>query len=160
MFNLDGMVPETKLTGSTADISNLCKFSWYQWVLLVDVPIDWPDDHWVLGRYLGPTADVGSMLTSDILKANGKVVCRTSVRHLTPDESKLEGWIKQKSVFDANIVVKLGNTATEADFDKSVLTPVYEPYELNVYDDEGTPDPNPVKQVPAEPPDEITPTLR
>ena len=27
MYDLDGMVPETKLTESTADISNLCKFS-------------------------------------------------------------------------------------------------------------------------------------
>ena len=29
MYDLDGMVPETKLKGSTADISNLCEFSWY-----------------------------------------------------------------------------------------------------------------------------------
>ena len=49
MYNLDGVVPETKLMGSTANISNLCECGWYQWVLFVDAPIDWPDDHWVLG---------------------------------------------------------------------------------------------------------------
>ena len=122
IYDLDGLVPETKLMGSTADISNLCEFGWYQWVLFVDAPIDWPDDRWVLGRYLGPADDVGSMLTSNILKANGQVVCRTSVRHLTPDESKLEGWIKQKSVFDANILVKLGEAAAEASMSKRLST--------------------------------------
>ena len=98
------------------------------------------------------------MLTLNILKANGEAVCRTLVRHLTPDESKLKGWIKQKSVFDTNIVMKLGGTTTEADFDKSVLTLVYKTYKPNVYDGKGTPDPNPADQVPAEPPEEITPT--
>ena len=57
------------------------------------------------------------MLTSNILKANGKVLCHTLVRHLTPDQTKLAGWIKQMADLDANIIVKLDNTATEADFD-------------------------------------------
>jgi hypothetical protein len=160
MYDLDGMVPETKLTRSIAGISNLCKFSWYQWVLHVDTPINWPNNYWVLGQHLGPTADVGSILTSNILKANVKVVCHTLVRHMTPDETKIVGWIKQMSDFDASIIVKLGNTAIEAEFDKSVLTPVYKIYEphTNVYDGEGTPDLNPDNQVPAVHPEEMTPT--
>ena len=70
------------------------------------------------------------MLTLNIVKANGKVGCRTLVRHLTPDEKKkLAGWIKHMANFDATIIVKLGNATTETDFNKSVLTPVYETYE-------------------------------
>ena len=100
------------------------------------------------------------MLTSNILKAKGKVVCRTLVCHLTPDKTKIAGWIKQMADFDANIIVKLGKAATEADFDKFVLTPVYKTYEphTNVYDGKGTLDLNPADQVPAEPPEEMTPT--
>ena len=54
--------------------------------------------------------------------------------------------------------MKLGEAATEANFDKSVLTLVYKTYKPNVYNGEGTPDPDPADQVPAEPPEEITPT--
>ena len=45
--------------------------------------------------------------------------------------------------FDANIIVKLGNAATKADFEMSVLTPVYETHKphTNAYDGEGTPNP-------------------
>jgi hypothetical protein len=158
MYNLDGMVTETKLIGSTANISKLCECGWNQWVIFVGVPIDWPNDSWVIDQYLGPVAVVGSMLSSNILKASGKVVSRASVRHLTPDETKLEGWLKQMADFDANIIVKLGNAATKADFDKYVLKPVYETYEprTNVYDGKGGPDLNSSNRVPAEPPEEIT----
>ena len=52
------------------------------------------------------------MLTSNILKANGKVVCLASVCHLTPDKLQLVGWIKQMANFDANITLKLGNDTT------------------------------------------------
>ena len=40
MYDLDGMVTETNLPGYTAAISNLCEFSWNQWVIFVDAPTD------------------------------------------------------------------------------------------------------------------------
>ena len=85
------------------------------------------------------------MLTSNILKANGEVVSRTLVRHLTPGKMQLAGWIKQMTNFEANIIVKLDNTATEADFDQYVLTPVYETYEphTTVYNGDGDSRPQP-----------------
>ena len=45
--------------------------------------------------------------------------------------------------FDANNIVKLGNAATKADFETSVLTPVYETHKphTNAYDRKGTPNP-------------------
>jgi hypothetical protein len=36
LYQLKGQVPETLMTGSTADISHLCEFSWYQWVMYND----------------------------------------------------------------------------------------------------------------------------
>ena len=45
--------------------------------------------------------------------------------------------------FDANNIVKLSNAATKADFEKYMLTPVYETHKphANTYDGEGTPNP-------------------
>ena len=63
------------MTGETADISQICQFGWYDWVMYHD-PTKFPDDKAVLGRYLGPAIDVGSMHTAKILKPNGQYVCR------------------------------------------------------------------------------------
>ena len=34
-FALQGEVPETIMTGQTADISNLCEYEWYEWVMVI-----------------------------------------------------------------------------------------------------------------------------
>jgi hypothetical protein len=38
LYTLKGEVPETLMTGLTADISELCEFEWYQWVYLKQLP--------------------------------------------------------------------------------------------------------------------------
>ena len=61
--------------------------------------------------------------------------------------------------FDANITLKISNAITEADFDLSVLIPVHDVYKTHtIYNGEGTPNLNPIEQVPAVPPEEIIPT--
>ena len=70
-FSLDGEVPETVMTGHTADISSICEFEWYQWVMYNDATWSFPDPKWVLGRYLGPAIDVGSAMTAKILRITG-----------------------------------------------------------------------------------------
>ena len=130
---------EIKLPGSTADICNLCEFIWYQRVLFVDALIDCPNDHWVIGRYLGPAINMVSMLTSNILKPNGEVVCHPLVRHLTPDELQIAGWIKHMFYFNVNIMLKLSNDATETNFNMLGLTLVHDAYTLHIiYNDKGT----------------------
>ncbi len=32
----NGKVPETTMTGSTANISHMCEFGWYDWVMFGD----------------------------------------------------------------------------------------------------------------------------
>jgi hypothetical protein len=81
-----GQTPETIMSGSTADISQFCEFAWYDWVMFRDTVPQYPDDTMILGRWLGPAIDVGSALTMKILKRNGQVVSRLTVRHLTDDE--------------------------------------------------------------------------
>jgi len=58
-----GQVPETIMTGSTADISHIAEFGWYDWVMYRDNIPSYPDDKLILGRYLGPATDVGLALT-------------------------------------------------------------------------------------------------
>ena len=83
---MNGQVPETLVSGETADISPLVQFAWYEWVMFRDTSVTYPDDTMVLGRDLGPAIDIGPAMTRKILKANGKVVYRSTVRSLTPDE--------------------------------------------------------------------------
>ena len=66
VYMLEGEVPETMMTGQTADISNLCKYEWYEWVMFRDVLASYPDDPMTLGRYLGPATDVESAMSYKI----------------------------------------------------------------------------------------------
>ena len=71
IYMLSGEVPETIMSGETSDISQFCEFEWYERVKFRDVAIQFPDDSLVLGRYLGPSIDVGPALAAKILKQNG-----------------------------------------------------------------------------------------
>ena len=85
-YRLDGQVPETMVRGETADISAIALFGWFEWVMFRDTSRTYPDDKMVLGRDLGPAIDIGPAMTRKIIKANGSVVYRSTVRSLTPDE--------------------------------------------------------------------------
>lgn len=118
-----GEVPLTILTGSTADISAICQFGWYDWVMFRDVTPTFPDESIVLGRYLGPALDVGSALTAKILKSNGQVVYRSTLRLLTPDELADPAQIALRTSFDQTILQVLGPSATWSDFPAEDHTP-------------------------------------
>ena len=82
-YELQGEVPETIMTDQTADISNICEYDWYEWVMFLDNVTSYPEDRRTLGRYLGPAIGVGSSLCYNILKADGNISCRTNFRALT-----------------------------------------------------------------------------
>jgi hypothetical protein len=84
-----GEVPETIMKGGTSDISQICKFAWYDWVMFRNTvnTIAFPDKRLTLGRYLGPAIDIGLALTAKILKQNGQYVICLTLHHLTPDET-------------------------------------------------------------------------
>ena len=48
--------------------------------------VAYPDDNLVLGQYLGPTLDVGPDMCAKILKNNGKVLPRSTLRILTCED--------------------------------------------------------------------------
>ena len=73
IFQLDGRVPETVVLGKTADISPYCELSFWDWVKIREQGVAFPDDALVLGKYLGPSIDVGLAMTYQVMKANGKM---------------------------------------------------------------------------------------
>ena len=106
-----------------------------------------PETKFHVGRWLGPSVDVGSALTYKIFKSNGQVVSLSTIRHLILDELTNPDHIAMTKDFDYNIIQKIGVPATENDSDKDYLTPTYEYYD----DDHQDATPN-------APPEELTPT--
>ncbi|KAL7475056.1 LOW QUALITY PROTEIN: hypothetical protein ACHAW6_000990 [Cyclotella cf. meneghiniana] len=85
-FINDGRVPETVVSDETANISPFCEFGFWDWVKFRDRGVVFPDDPLVLGNYLGASIDVGHAMMQRVMKANGKVEDRSTVRQLTPKE--------------------------------------------------------------------------
>ena len=146
-FDLDHQTPEAKIHGLSSDISDICEFEFYEWVMFNDSQATFPETQFHVGRWLGPAGDVGYALTYKILKSNGQLVPRSTIRHLTLDESTNPDHISMRNVFDENIIQKIGVPATENDFDKDYLTPTYEYYDDDHQD--GTSD---------APPEQLKPT--
>ena len=78
--DLNGRTPIEKLTGETPDISEYLDFGFYDWVIfkenagLGEIQI---------GRFLGVSHNVGSLMSFWVLPPSGIPVARTSVQRLT-----------------------------------------------------------------------------
>ncbi len=44
-----GQVPDTIMTGNTADISHIAEFVWYDWVRFCENKLSYPDNKMILG---------------------------------------------------------------------------------------------------------------
>ena len=77
-----------------------------------DSQATFPETKFHVGRWLGPAVDVVSALTYKVLKSNGQVVPRSTIRHLTLDELTNPDHIAMTKPFDGNIIQKLGVPAT------------------------------------------------
>ena len=116
IYSLQGEVPETVMSGETADISQFCEFAFYDWIMFRDEPVAFPDANPVIGRYLGPAIDVGPALTAKILKANGEVVYRSTYRHLTDAEVQNAAHVSMRIEFDVSILDRFGPETSPDDF--------------------------------------------
>jgi hypothetical protein len=86
LFQLSGVNPHMITFGTEADISNLCQYGWYEWVFFRDVKTSFPYQKECLGQCLGPAKNEGNVMAQWILKANGQVVPRRTLRRLLPAE--------------------------------------------------------------------------
>jgi hypothetical protein len=130
IYAMGGEVPETIMKGGTADITQICKFACYDWVMFPDIvdTIAFFDDKLTLCRYLEPATDIGLALTAKILKQSGQYVCRSTLRHLTPDETLCMVQIAAQLHFDNMVTKHIGRKSIPGDFPMEVLTPEYEHY--------------------------------
>jgi len=121
IYSLMGEVPDTLANGETPDISEFSCFKWYQWVKYRDQQVSYPDDNFVLGRYLCPSTDIGPAMTCKLLNIKGNYLHRSTVRALTPDELMDPLEIKAREAFDKAIEEKLGPAAKPEDFSAESL---------------------------------------
>ena len=87
----------------------------------------------VLGRDLGPAIDILPAMTRKILKPNGKVVNRSTVCALAPDEMAGKTMTQSRKDFTKNVNAVLGDGFKYEDFVtdpelKSFDTPTFENY--------------------------------
>jgi hypothetical protein len=145
-YSLQGQVPETIMSGQTGDISPWAAFAWYEWVYFHDSAVRFPNDSEILGRDLGPAIDVGPAMTRKLLKQNGQVVYRSTVRALTPDEIHSETEKQKRAEFDIEIRERLGvsfkydDEGEAGDLPPGDITPTYEPYEDDTTPSSSVPD--------------------
>ncbi|KAL7476431.1 hypothetical protein ACHAW6_002296 [Cyclotella cf. meneghiniana] len=78
IFQLDSHMPETVISGKTADICLFCEFGFWG-VKFLDKVVAFPDDQKVLGKYLGPSMDVGLAMMQHVVKTNGKYEDRSTL---------------------------------------------------------------------------------
>jgi hypothetical protein len=86
MYGLEVQFPESKIKVETVQISTISEYAWYEWVKFRDTAAKFPVSKIQLGRDLVSAIDIGPAMTHNILKQNGSVMYRSSVRSLTQDE--------------------------------------------------------------------------
>ena len=132
LWNLRGEVPQTIMTGQTADISQLFELEWYEWVKYYESATRFPEDKMSLGKYLGPSIDIGPAMTAKILKRNGNTTHVSTYRALTDEEIASDLEAEDRLSFTESIGKKLGPEASMKGLKEEigdVSTPAFEPYE-------------------------------
>ena len=112
MYRLGRQVPETIVSGETADVSLFAQFKWIEWVMIRNTSVTYQDGTMVLGRDLGPAINKGPAVTRKVLKENGQVVYQSTVRPLTSDETMKETRVR----FSDKVSVALGEGLRFEDF--------------------------------------------
>ena len=130
---LRGDVPATLLTGDTKDISYLAEFGWYDWVWHVS-PEDSAKETVQLGRYCGPSYDVGEALCARVLVETGELLSRTSVFPMKPEEEASEAIREKKMQFTERLNAALerkDRKSTPPEEEDDGLNPKYEGRDLS-----------------------------
>ena len=109
-----GKVPDTLVNGESPDISEFSQFKWCEWVKYRDQQVIFPDNNFVLWRYLGPRTDIAPTMTCKLLNIKGNYIYRSTVRALTDDEVADIIEIKARAAFDMAIATKLEPAAKPA----------------------------------------------
>ena len=137
------------MTGQAAYIIRIREYAWFDWLMFLYGPhVSYPDDNILLGQYLGPTLDVGPAMCAKILKKNGKVVPRSTLRTFNRDDIESPVHKEQRRQFVTSVIACLGPAAMTGDFPEDHSTLVYERYADNEYVQEVMADDQPEELAP------------
>ncbi|KAL3786440.1 hypothetical protein HJC23_011021 [Cyclotella cryptica] len=139
IYRLDGPVPETIVSGETANISPFCEFGFWDWVKFQDQGVAFPGDALVLGKYLGPSIDVGPAMTSRVMKANGEIEDRSTVRALTAEDRVSAALFREQQQFLASVEGRWGPKTTIKDLGPDILNLSPDPDNFDPWEDEDGP---------------------
>ena len=105
LLQFQGKNPHKATFGEEGYISNLCRFDWYEWMYLWDGSAKYPFPKLSLGGCLGPMKNEGNEMCQAILKQNGTIVPRRSIRALNSEELAItnETEARKRLEFDATI---------------------------------------------------------
>lgn len=102
----DGKTPMETTTGESVDISEYTEFDFYGWIKFHDLVNDVTENE--LGNWLGVAKNVGSAMCFYVLKKNGKILSRSTVRNLFDYEWTDENEKVERMNFDKAISEKYG----------------------------------------------------
>ena len=131
LFQLHGSNAHTATLGEEGDISSLATYGFYEWAYAREKTNKFPFNSEILCRVLGPARGEGNEMSQWVLKANGYVVPRRSVRPLTTAELHSDVEKEKQRIFDKCIQAKWGTSMTPP----PVKSDEFEEYE----DDEESP---------------------
>ena len=126
-FQLHGQVPHTDVTGEQGDISNLCRFGWYEWCYTRNNRMAFPHNKETLARNLGPAKGVGNEMCQWVLLSNGAIVARRTVRPLKTEEIHSPYEEQKRKLFDAMMDRKFGGSVKKLVDEENESDPMTEP---------------------------------
>ena len=103
LFSLHGGNAHISLTREKGDISALCQHVWYQWCYYRERKEQFTLNQELLGQVLGPASGTGNEMAQWVLKENGRVVPRRTLRPLHVDELQNPTETKKREAFDVLI---------------------------------------------------------
>ena len=91
--------------GEEGDISNLCRFDWYEWVYFWDGSAKYPLPKLYLGRCLGPMKNEGNEMCQAMLKQNGTIVPRRIIYAFNPEELAITNKTEARKWFEFDAAI-------------------------------------------------------
>lgn len=105
----NGQVGTTVITGNTSDVSHLVSFTFYEWIWYHTPQDTGEKTRMALGKWCGPSFDVGDILCYAVLNSKGSILHKTSVFPLKPEEERSEQIKRMKDEWEAELKAKLGD---------------------------------------------------
>lgn len=145
LFALQGQTPFFDTFGEEADISRDSQFDWYEWCYFYDKTAPFPTPRETLGRCLGAAVNAGNEMCMWVLKENGSIVPRRTLRRLTPEEVRSDSEKARRLKFDEAIRNKFGDTVYTPPnvlvaIDEEEEPPSFIPYEDSVEEPRSMPE--------------------